>query len=68
MNADAKMFKLPYPVLIGEKSNIVKDYGLTLLPQLIIIDTEGNIALYKKFVMFEELKETLDFLIESMEE
>jgi hypothetical protein len=66
--ADAKMFKLPYPVLIGAKSSIVKDYGLMLLPQLVIIDVEGNVALFKKFVLYEELSETLDFLLESMEE
>ncbi len=62
------MYKLPYPVLIGSKSTIIKDYGLSLLPQLIIIDVEGNIALYEKFILYEEMAEILDFLLESMTE
>ena len=61
--ADAKRFKLPYPVLVGRNSDIVKNYKLKSLPQLVIIDLEGKVALFEKFVKADEIKALLDTLL-----
>ena len=66
MKSDAKRYKLPYPVLIGRDSDIVKNYKITKLPKIIIIDHEGKIALYEKFAPAERLQEVLDPLLEKI--
>ena len=38
VEADAKRFELPFPVLVGRDSDITKNYKIKSLPQLVIID------------------------------
>jgi len=68
IEADAKNYKLNYPVLIGRDSQIVKDYQIQALPLLILIDTEGTIVFIEKFVPFEKIQEAIDPLIQKMKE
>ena len=63
VESDAKRFKLPYPVLVGRNSDIVKDYGVKSLPRLIIIDKEGKIASFEKYLKAEDIQKILDPLL-----
>ena len=53
--SDAKRYELPYPVLAGRNSDIVRLFKLKTLPQLVIIDREGTIVFYKTFAASEEI-------------
>ena len=64
MEADAKRFNLPFPVLSGGKSKIVIDYNLTKLPKLIIVGLDGKVIYYDRFATDEEMKEVIDPIFE----
>ncbi len=63
VEADAKRYKLPYPVLVGRDSKIVEDYKVTGLPRLVIIGEDGNVAFFEKFAKAEEIRKVLDALL-----
>ena len=66
VEADAKKYKLPFPVLVGRDTDIVRDYRIKGLPRIIIIDIQGQIAFYEKFAPAEEIQEILDSLLEKV--
>ena len=55
--------KLNYPNLIGRRTGITRDYKISVLPYLYIIDVKGNIHTSKIFMKFEEIKDVLANLI-----
>jgi hypothetical protein len=61
------MFKLPFKVLVGRDSNIIKDYQLIALPRLLIVDKQGKFSYIGKFARYEELKEHLDKMLKEKE-
>jgi hypothetical protein len=61
--SDARRYKLPYPVLAGRNSSILKDYSIRTLPLLMVIDRKGRIVLRKSFVKAGDLRQVLDALI-----
>jgi len=63
VEADAKQYKLPYPVLVGRNSKIVENYKVTGLPRLVIVGTDGNVAFFDKFAKAEEIRKVLDALL-----
>ena len=66
VESDAKRYKLPFPVLVGRDTDIVKDYRIKSLPRIIIIDIKGQVAFYEKFAPAEEIQEILDSLLAEM--
>ena len=68
VEADAKKYKLGYPVLIGRDSDIIKDYKIKALPKVILIDKQGKIILSEKFIPFEKIQEVLKPLLQKLEE
>ena len=64
VESDAKRYELPFPVLIGRGSDIVKDYKIKALPRLIIVDFDGNVAFYDLYAEAEEISEILDSILE----
>lgn len=66
VESDAKRYKLPFPVLVGRDTDIVKDYRIKGLPRIIIIDIKGQLAFYEKFAPAEEIQEILDSLLEEV--
>lgn len=63
VKSDAQRFELPFPVLVGRGSDIVKSYLLKGLPRIVIVDSKGKVAAYEKFLEYEEIKEYIDDLI-----
>ena len=63
VEADAKRFRLPFPVLFGAKSKIVIDYNLVKLPMLMIVGMDGKVVFYDRFASDEEIKEIIDPLL-----
>ena len=68
VEADAKRFKLPFPVLSGGKSKIVIDYNLVKLPMLMIVGMDGKVVFYDRFATDEEMKEIIDPLLKTATE
>ena len=64
VEADAAMFEVPFPVLVGRETSIITDYGLSRLPQILIIDFEGNVVLSERYVEYETIVESIDTLIQ----
>ena len=58
--ADAKYFKLPYEVLVGRDSEILKDYHIVKLPSLFIIGKDGKILLSEKYLPYDDLREEVE--------
>ena len=63
VESEARRYKLPFPVLIGRDSEIIRDYKVDTLPRLIIIDKTGAVALDEKFAPAEEIRQTIDALL-----
>ena len=64
VESDAKGFRLPFPVLTGENSDLVIDYNLTKLPMLMIVGLDGKVLFYDRFATEEEMKEVIDPVLE----
>ncbi len=66
--AEAKRYKINFPVLICRDSGVVSDYKVTKLPHLFIIDHEGVIRKSELFLKEKKIKEVLDQLIQELPE
>ncbi len=67
MEADAKTFRLPFPVLVGRDSKIILDYRLTQLPMLFILDDEGKIRFLDSFASSGKIREIIDPILDKLE-
>ncbi len=67
VKSDAQRFELPFPVLVGRGSDILKTYVLKGLPRIVIIDAKGKVVAYEKFLEYEDIKKSIDALISQLE-
>lgn len=61
--AEAKRYDIEFPVLVCRESNLVRDYEVTKLPHLFIIDSEGVIQSSEIFLKEKDIKKVLDNLL-----
>lgn len=61
--AEAKRYEIDFPVLICRESGVVRDYEVTKLPQLFIIDQQGIVRESKLFLKSEDIKVIIDGLL-----
>jgi len=54
--SDIRRFDVPFPVLIGRGSRIIRDYQVRALPSIYIIDKTGKIAEGGKFIPFDKME------------
>jgi peroxiredoxin len=66
--AEAKRYGIRFPVLVCRDSGVVRDYKVTKLPHLFIVDHEGIIRESKLFLKEKKIKEILNRLIEELPE
>ena len=59
VEADAKYFRLPYDVLIGRDSEILREYHIIKLPHIIIVGKNGSIHFADTYASYEKLKEEI---------
>ena len=62
---EANRYEIEFPVLICRQTGVVRDYEVTKLPHIIIIDQEGIIRASKLFLKTDAIKEVLDDLLAS---
>jgi peroxiredoxin len=60
---EAKRYDIEFPVLVCRETGVVRDYQVTKLPQLFIIDRKGIIQESKLFLKMEKIKEEIDTLL-----
>jgi hypothetical protein len=60
VEADAKYFKLPYDVLIGRDSDVLKDCRIVKLPNIFIVGKDGKALLSEKYLPYDDLKEEVE--------
>ena len=65
--AEAKRYKIPFPVLVCRETGVVRDYQITKLPHLFIIDQEGVIRESSLFLKTEKIEEVVDNLLAEQE-
>ena len=61
--AEAKRYDIEFPVLVCRQTGVVRDYKVTKLPHLFIIDQQGIIKSSELFLKTEQIKEVLDNLL-----
>ncbi|TKJ40762.1 hypothetical protein CEE37_07295 [candidate division LCP-89 bacterium B3_LCP] len=66
--AEAKRYKIEFPTLICRQTGVARDYKITKLPHLVIIDQEGIVQGSKLFLKTDKIKEILDTLLIEEEE
>lgn len=66
MESDANTFEIPFPVLIGRDSDIIRLFGLSRLPQIYVIDIKGTVVFHDRFAEYETLVEIIQPLLEAM--
>ncbi|MBC8204910.1 MAG: redoxin domain-containing protein [FCB group bacterium] len=57
--AEVKKYKMDFQVLEGRGSGITKEYQVSKLPLLVIIDKDGIIRTYTMYLKYDELKEAV---------
>ena len=60
---EAKRYDIEFPVLVCRETGVVRDYRVTKLPHLFIIDRQGDIQESKLFLKMEQIKEEIDTLL-----
>ena len=60
---EAKRYEIPYDVLLCRESGVVRDYQVTKLPHLFIIDAQGVVRESQLFLKGEKIQEILDKLL-----
>jgi hypothetical protein len=68
VEADAKRFDLPFPVLSGEKTKIIIDFDLRKLPMLMIVGMDGKVLFWDRFASGEEMQEIIDPILEKQKD
>lgn len=66
--AEAKRYEIEFPVLVCRQTGVVRDYKVTKLPHLFIIDQEGIILASELFLKTSAIKEILDGLLAEPED
>ena len=66
--AEAKRYHVEFPVLICRGTGIIRDYKVTKLPHIFIIDDDGIIQGSKLFLKKENIREIIDGLLAEQEE
>jgi hypothetical protein len=61
--AEAERYKITFPVLVCRQTGVVRDYEVTKLPHLYIIDQNGMIQASELFLKAEDIKKVLDNLL-----
>jgi hypothetical protein len=61
--ADAKLYDIPFDVLLCRNTGVVRDYEISKLPHIIIIDGKGVIRESRLFLKSEDIKAILDGLL-----
>lgn len=57
--SEVKKYGMDFTVLLGRGSGITRDYQVSVLPLLVIIDKEGIIREYTMYLPYDELKAKL---------
>lgn len=61
--AEAKRYDIEFPVLVCRETGVLRDYQVTKLPQLFIIDRKGVIQESKLFLKMEQIRDEIDTLL-----
>jgi hypothetical protein len=61
--AEGKRYEIPYDILLCRDTGVIRDYKVTKLPHLFIIDAKGVIAESKLFLDAAKIKQVLDRLL-----
>ena len=61
--ADAKLYEIPFDVLLCRNTGVVRDYEISKLPHIIILDGKGIIRESKLFLKSEDIKIVVDRLL-----
>lgn len=61
--ADAKLYDIPFDVVLCRDTGVARDYKLDKLPQIFVIDGKGIIRESKLFLKSADLKTILDKLL-----
>jgi hypothetical protein len=61
--AEAKRYEIEIPVLVCRQTGVVRDYQVSKLPHLFIIDQAGVIRASKLFLKSSAIQEILDGLL-----
>jgi peroxiredoxin len=54
--SEVEKYEMDFQVLSGRESGITKDYQVSNLPLLVIIDKNGIIRTYTRYLKYEDLK------------
>jgi peroxiredoxin len=54
----AEKFGVPYKMLLDEKGDVARKYGIVGIPAMVLVDKDGNI-LSRKYLSMDILLETL---------
>jgi hypothetical protein len=60
VESDAKSAGLPYEVLVGRNSDIIKQYDIVKLPRIIVVGMDGMIQFTERYVPYDKLKEEIE--------
>jgi peroxiredoxin len=60
---DGKRYEISYPILLCRDTGVIRDYQITKLPHLFIIDQKGVIRESKLFLEADKIKKILDGLL-----
>jgi hypothetical protein len=61
--SEGKRYEIPYSILLCRDTGVVRDYQITKLPHLFIIDQKGIIRESKLFLDAGNIKKVLDGLL-----
>jgi hypothetical protein len=60
---DGKRYEISYPILLCRDTGVIRDYEITKLPQIFIIDQKGVIRESKLFLEADKIKKVLDGIL-----
>ncbi len=55
---------MPYPILIGRRTRVTRDFKVTMLPYIYIVDQKGKIKEANIFLQEEDIRKVIDGLLE----
>ncbi len=61
--AEAKRYNIPFDVVVCRGAGVIRDYEVTKLPQMFIIDGKGIIQASELFMQADQIKGILDKLL-----
>jgi hypothetical protein len=60
---EGKRYEITYPILLCRDTGVIRDFQITKLPQIFIIDQKGVIVESKLFLEADKIKKILDELL-----